>query len=135
MKGGTTMTGYSVDIERATEENGYFRHVLLTAGHMQLVVMSLLPREDIGQEMHPDVDQFIRIEKGHGEAILNGTAYKLREGTAIIIPAGTEHNVINTSHDKPMRLYTIYSPPNHHDGTIHRTKTDAEAYELAEHAR
>ena len=127
------MTGYSIDIERATEENGYFRRVLHNAEHMQLVVMTLLPREDIGQEMHPHADQFIRVEVGHGQAILNGDIHKLEEGSIVIIPAGAEHNVMNTSHDKPMRLYTIYSPPNHPDGTIHKTKAEAEEYERIQH--
>ena len=119
------MSGYSVDIERKALENDYFRQVLYTASHSQLVVMMLQAGEDIGQERHDDVDQFIRIEAGQGEAILDGERHALSDGSAVIIPAGTTHNVINTSPDRAMHLYTIYSPPNHPDGTIHRTRQEA----------
>ena len=101
------MAGYSVDIERKTLENGDFRHVLYTAPHTQLVVMTLGPGEEIGLERHEDGDQFIRIETGEGEAILDGERHALADGTAVVIPAGTEHNVINTSTTKPLRLYTV----------------------------
>jgi len=127
------MAGYSIDIETATEENEFFRKVLYTAKHMQLVLMTLNVGEDIGQEIHPDVDQFFRIEHGQADAILDGEVHKLVDGSVLIIPAGTEHNVINTSADEPLRLYTIYSPPNHPDGTINKTKTDAEEYERTHH--
>ena len=119
------MSGYSIDIESVTLENETFRTVLYTAPHCQLVVMTLRPGEDIGQERHDDGDQFIRVESGHGEAILDGERHPLSDGTALVIPAGTEHNVINLSKVDPLRLYTVYAPPEHADGTIHRTKADA----------
>lgn len=127
------MSGYSVNIERKALENDDFRQVLYTAPHSQLVVMTLQAGEDIGQERHDDVDQFIRIEAGQGEAILDGERHALNVGSAVIIPAGTTHNVINTSSNEPMRLYTVYSPPNHPDGTIHRTKQEAIAAEHHQH--
>jgi mannose-6-phosphate isomerase-like protein (cupin superfamily) len=126
------MTGYSTDIEKATEENENFRTVLYTGPNAQLVVMTLQPGEDIGQERHDSVDQFIRVESGSAVAILDGDRHELESDWVVMIPAGTEHNVINTS-DEPLRLYTIYSPPNHPDGTVHRTKAEAEAYERAHH--
>lgn len=125
------MSGYSVDIERATLENEDFRRVLYTAPHSQLVVMSIEPGGEIGMERHDDGDQFIRVEVGEGEAILDGERHELRDGTALVIPSGTEHNVINTSRADPLRLYTVYSPPQHADGTVHRTRAEADA---AEHA-
>ena len=129
------MSGYSINIEERTLAGNNFREVLYTTARSQLVIMTLQPGEEIGMEHHEGHDQFIRVEEGTGVAILDGEKHALEDGVAVVIPAGTEHNVINTSHDKPMRLYTIYSPPNHPDGTIHRTKADAEAYELAAHAR
>jgi mannose-6-phosphate isomerase-like protein (cupin superfamily) len=126
------MSGYSVDIEQATLENEYFRRVLYTGPHSQLVVMSIEPGGEIGLERHDGVDQFIRVETGEGEAILDGERHALRDGSAVVIPSGTEHNVINTSRTDPLRLYTVYSPPEHPDGTVHRTKAEADA---AEHAR
>lgn len=126
------MTGYSTDIEKTTEENENFRTVLYTGPNAQLVVMTLQPGEDIGQERHDSVDQFIRVESGSAVAILDGDRHELESDWVVMIPAGTEHNVINTS-DEPLRLYTIYSPPNHPDGTVHRTKAEAEAYERAHH--
>ena len=128
-----TMSGYSVDIEERTEENPYFRQVLYTAPHSQLVVMTLQVGEDIGQENHADTDQFIRVEDGEGEAILDGERHPLHDGVAVVIPAGTEHNVINTSPTEPLRLYTIYSPPQHPDGTINRTKQEAMEDERERH--
>jgi mannose-6-phosphate isomerase-like protein (cupin superfamily) len=125
------MSGYSVDIERATLENEDFRRVLFTASHSQLVVMTIEPGGEIGLERHDGVDQFIRVEAGEGEAILDGERHVLGDGSALVIPSGTEHNVINTSRTDPLRLYTVYSPPEHPDGTIHRTKAQADA---AEHA-
>lgn len=119
------MSGYVVDIEQKTEINGNFREVLFTASHSQLVVMSLLPGEDIGMEVHENVDQFIRIEEGEGKAILNGEEHVVTDGSAIVVPAGTEHNIINTSSDKKLKLYTIYSPAEHRDKTIHKTKQEA----------
>jgi len=119
------MNGYVVNIEQAALENENFRKVLYTAKYSQLVVMSLLPQEDIGMEVH-QLDQFIRVESGGGKAVLNGAEHDIADGSAIVIPAGVEHNIINTS-TAVMKLYTVYSPPNHEDGTVHKTKTDAEA--------
>ena len=113
------------NIEKLTLENTNFRKVLATNGYSQLVVMSLKPMEDIGMETHPNVDQFFRVEKGMGKAVLNGTEYAFSDGFAIVIPAGTEHNIINTSETDELKLYTIYSPANHPEGTIHTTKEEA----------
>jgi mannose-6-phosphate isomerase-like protein (cupin superfamily) len=120
------MKGYIANIEKETEGNNNFRKVLYTAKHSQLVVMSLKPNEDIGEEVH-NLDQFIRIEEGEGKAILNGVEYPLETGSVVVIPEGTTHNIVNTSSDKEMKLYTIYSPPNHRDGVIHITKEEAMA--------
>ena len=122
------MKGYVTDIEKAALENEYFRHVLYTDTNVQLVVMSLKPGEDIGEEVH-QLDQFIRVESGEGKSVLDGVEHELKDGYALVIPKGTRHNIINTSSDKPMKLYTLYAPPNHKDGTIHKTKADAEADE------
>ncbi|NLE07064.1 MAG: cupin domain-containing protein [Parcubacteria group bacterium] len=120
---------YVNNIEKDTLENENFRKVLNTTDKSQLVVMSLLPGEDIGNEMHDDVDQFIRIEQGSGKLILNNNEeYDIEDDYAFIIPAGTWHNVINTGNNH-MKLYTIYTPPEHADGTIHKTKAEAEAAE------
>ncbi len=127
------MNGYSGNIEAQTLENNDFRRVLFTAPHSQLVVMTLQPGEEIGMERHEDRDQFIRVEAGEGEAILDGQTYRLGDGSAIVVPGGTEHNVVNTSSTEPLRLYTIYTPPEHPDGTVHRTKQEADAYERAHH--
>jgi len=118
------MKGYVVDIEKATKENKNFRKVLYTAKNSQLVVMSLRPGEDIGEEVH-ELDQFIRIEKGKGKAVLDAVEHKIKDDFAIVIPAGARHNIINTSKDEEMKLYTVYSPPEHRDGVIHKTKADA----------
>lgn len=126
MEGGEYMSGYYTNIEETTLKNENFREVLFTGQHSQLVVMSLLPNEEIGKEVHEIVDQFIRVEKGTGKAIIGGEEFVLGDGSAIIIPAGTEHNVINTSATDVMKLYTIYSPAHHKEGTIHKTKQDAE---------
>src|SRR5688500_4662422 len=127
------MTGYHTDIEKKSLENDCFREVLFTGPHSQLVVMALNPGEEIGQETHPDTDQFIRVEAGEGKAILDGQEYRLADGSAIVIPAGTQHNVINTSSTEPLKLYTVYTPPEHPDGTVHKTKADADAYEREHH--
>ena len=127
------MSGYSTNIEKKTLENRNFREVLHTAPHSQLVVMTLQPGEEIGLERHEDGDQFIRVESGQGEAIMDGERHALRDGVAVVIPAGAEHNVINTSPTEPLRLYTVYSPPQHPDGTVNRTKQEAEEYERARH--
>jgi mannose-6-phosphate isomerase-like protein (cupin superfamily) len=121
------MSGYGVNIEQATVENEYFRKVLFTGPKSQLVLMALQPGEDIGLEMHTDIDQFIRVEAGTGRAVIGGQQYDLEDGSAIVIPAGSEHNVTNTSQDSVLKLYTIYTPPEHPDGTIHETKAEAEA--------
>jgi mannose-6-phosphate isomerase-like protein (cupin superfamily) len=118
------MKGYVVDIEKATKENKNYRKVLYTAKNSQLVVMSLRPGEDIGEEMH-DLDQFIRIEKGKGKAVLDGAEHKIEDDYAVVIPSGTRHNIINTSNDEEMKLYSVYSPPEHRDGVVHKTKADA----------
>jgi mannose-6-phosphate isomerase-like protein (cupin superfamily) len=122
------MNGFVGDIEKMTENNENFRKVLFTAPHSQLVMMSLLPNEDIGMEVHEDNDQFIRIEEGEGKVILNGEEHKIKDGSAIVVPAGVEHNIINDD-DGMMKLYTIYSPAHHPDDTIHATKEDAMAAE------
>lgn len=127
------MSGYSVNIEQRSLKNDYFREVLYTAPHSQLVVMTLQVGEDIGQETHHHLDQFFRVEAGQGEAILDGERHQLSDGSAVIVPAGTTHNVINTSASEPLRLYTIYSPPEHPDGTINRTRQDAIEYDRKRH--
>ncbi len=127
------MDGYVANIEEKTLGNRHFRHVLFTSSHLQLVVMALGPGEEIGLETHDDVDQFIRVEEGSGKAILDGTEHHLEDGSVVVIPAGTEHNVVNTSRSEPLKLYTIYTPPEHADGTIHATKADADAEEAKHH--
>jgi len=121
------------NIEKLTLENDNFRKVLSTNSHSQLVLMSLKPMEEIGMEVHENVDQFFRIDSGMGKVIANGEEFEISNGFAIVIPAGTEHNVINTSETESLKLYTIYSPANHPDGTIHATKAEAEEYEKAQH--
>jgi|SRR5690606_20383627 mannose-6-phosphate isomerase-like protein (cupin superfamily) len=123
------MAGYSTDIEKATLENENFRQVLFTGEHMQLVLMALKPGEDIGLETHPDTDQFIRVESGTGRALIGDEEFDLHDGSIVVIPAGSQHNVTNTSSSEPLKLYTIYTPPEHPDGTVHRTKAEAEAHE------
>ncbi|RJP47736.1 MAG: cupin domain-containing protein [Armatimonadetes bacterium] len=119
------MTGFVTNIEEQTENNTNFRQVIFTAPHSQLVLMSLQPGEDIGLEVHDNVDQFLRIEKGEGKVVMDGQEQDIKDGSAIVVPAGTQHNVLNTG-DKPLKLYTIYSPANHPEGTIHKTKEEAE---------
>jgi len=124
------MTGYVGPIEKATEKNEYFRQVLFTGEHLQLVLMSLQPKEEIGDEVHERVDQFFRIEEGRAKFVFHGTEEHLvGAGGAVVVPAGTYHNVINTSPTEPLKLYTIYTPPQHPDGTVHKTKAEAEAAE------
>lgn len=120
------MKGYIDDIEDRAEENRDFRRVLYTGKHMQLVLMSLQPGEDIGEETHTDVDQFFRVEKGEGEVLIDGRTTKIESDMAIIVPAGARHNIRNIG-DKPLKLYSLYGPPNHADGTVHVTKAVAEA--------
>ncbi len=126
------MNGYSGDIEKLSLENENFRKVLYTTKNSQLVIMSLKPGEDIGEEVHK-VDQFIRCEQGHAKAVLDGVEHSLDDGYVIVVPAGARHNIINLSQDKPLKLYTLYSPPNHKDGTVHVTKADGEADEENDH--
>jgi mannose-6-phosphate isomerase-like protein (cupin superfamily) len=118
------MTGYVTNIEQDTLENKDYRRVLYTGRNMQLVLMTLQPGEEIGLETHDEHDQFIRVEAGTGTVILNGKKHDLSDGVAVVIPAGVEHNVINTSKREPLRLYTLYGPPEHPHGTVHHTKRD-----------
>lgn len=122
------MRGYVDNIEKLALENEAFRRVLYTAKNSQLVLMSIAPGEDIGEEVHT-LDQFIRCEKGTGKAVLDGVEHEVADGIAVVIPAGTRHNVINTSPSEPLKLYTVYSPPEHRDGVVHKTKADALAGE------
>jgi len=116
------MTGYVGNIEQLSLSNQNFRQVLFTASHSQLVVMSLGPNEDIGMEVHPNVDQFFRIEAGEGKVIMNQEEHPIKAGDAIVVPAGTQHNLVNLSAANALKLYTVYSPANHPAGTIHKTK-------------
>jgi mannose-6-phosphate isomerase-like protein (cupin superfamily) len=118
------MKGYVDNVERLAEENSNFRKVLYTAHYSQLVLMSLLPGEEIGEETH-GLDQFFRVESGTGKAILDGVEHSISDGFAVVIPAGTLHNIVNTSATEPMKLYTLYSPPDHEDALVHPTKQDA----------
>lgn len=120
---------YIINLEQATKENTFFRNVLYTAKNCQLVVMSLKTNEEIGEEIHDNVDQFIRVESGTGKAVINEVEHYLADGFAVVIPAGAKHNIINTSNTEDLKLYTIYSPPEHKDGTIHQTKTEAQVGE------
>ena len=123
------MKGFNANIEKDTIENTNFRKVLYTGKHSQLVLMSLKPNEEIGMEVHPDNDQFFRFEKGVGKCIIDGNEYALEDGSAIIVPAGAEHNIINTSGTEDLKLYTIYSPAHHKDGIVRATKEEAEKKE------
>ncbi|HML25280.1 cupin domain-containing protein [Methanomethylovorans sp.] len=123
------MKGFCIDIENATLENGNFRKVLYTSKHSQLVLMSLKPLEEIGMEVHEENDQFFRFESGQGKCIIDGNEYDLSDGVAVVVPAGAQHNVINTSKTEELKLYTIYSPAHHKDGIIRATKKEAEANE------
>lgn len=117
-------SGYSVDIEKKTLENDNYREVLFTGPLIQLVVMKLEPGEEIGLETHDAGDQFIRVEAGNGEAVLDDERIALTDGSVVVIPAGVAHNVVNTSDKDALRLYVIYSPPEHPDGTVHRSRSD-----------
>ncbi|HYW01320.1 MAG TPA: cupin domain-containing protein [Candidatus Acidoferrum sp.] len=123
------MKGYATQIEKETRKNADFRRVLYTGKHSQLVLMSLKPLEEIGAERHEDRDQFFRFERGLGKVVIDGIEHRVKDGDAIIVPAGARHNVINTSKRVTLRLYTIYSPPEHKDGVIRRTKQEAMASE------
>jgi len=121
------MKGYSINIENETLQNENFRKVLYTAKHSQLVLMTLKPKEEIGEEVHEENDQFFRFEKGQGKVIIDGNEYDVSDGSAVIVPSGAKHNVINVSEAEPLKLYTIYSPPHHRDAVLHSTKAEAEA--------
>lgn len=120
------MTGYTGNIEQEALENEAFRKVLYTSAYMQLVVMSIPAGESIGEETHGQ-DQFLRVEEGEGKAQLDGVDHLLSDGFAVVVPAGTLHNIVNTSSSEPLKLYSLYAPPHHADGTLHNTKADAEA--------
>lgn len=124
--------GFVDNIEKLTLENGDFRRVLYTGHNMQLVLMTIQPGEEIGAEVHPDVDQFFRIESGSGEVTIDGVAHVVSDDDGIIVPQGARHNVVNTG-DAPLKLYTIYAPPEHKDGTVHATCEVAEAEHEADH--
>lgn len=123
------MKGYTTNIENDTIENKHFRKVLYTGKHTQLVLMSLKPGEEIGSEVHTDNDQFFRFEAGEGKVMIDDTEYAVHDGVAVIVPAGAQHNVINTSETEPLQMYTLYSPPHHKDGIVRETKEEAIAHE------
>jgi len=123
------MKGFSTNIEETTLENGNFRRVLYTSKHSQLVLMRLKPGEEIGMEVHEENDQFFRFEIGHGKCIIDGNEYEVGDGVAVVVPAGAQHNIVNTSKTKDLKLYTIYSPAHHKDGIIRTTKEEAEVNE------
>ena len=130
------MIGYVGNIEEQTLKNNYFRQVLFTGKHCQLVVMSLPGGAEIGREIHPGTDQFFRIEEGEAKFIFNDIEEHLvKSGEAVVVPAGTYHNVMNASKTDTLKLYTVYAPPNHPDGTIHKTKADADAAEEAHNSK
>ena len=120
------MKGFVTPIEKTTEDNSDFRRVMYTGKHLQLVLMALAPGEAIGEEIHTDTDQFFRVEEGKGVVMIDGTPTDIKEGDAIVVPAGARHNVTNTSQNA-LKLYTLYSPPHHRDGFVASTKADAEA--------
>lgn len=123
------MKGFVTNIEQDTKANDNFRKVIYTGKHSQLVLMSLAPGEDIGEEVHADNDQFFRVDAGVGQVIIDGNTTDIADGTAVVVPAGAQHNVINTSETESLKLYTIYSPPHHKDGIVRATKAEAEANE------
>lgn len=120
------MKGYQTDIEKAARDNQNFRKVVYTSNHMQLVLMSLRPGEEIGLETHQDTDQFFRLEQGRGKCIIDQTEYEVGDGDVIIVPSGAKHNIINVDEITELKLYTIYAPPHHKDGITQKTKEDAE---------
>ncbi len=123
------MTGFVANINDLTLRNENFRQVLFSGQFCQLVVMSLAPGEEIGTEVHQTVDQFFRIEEGNGKIVMNGEETEVKDDDVVIVPAGTQHNLVNLSLTDHLKLYTIYSPPQHKDGTVHKTKLEAEADE------
>ena len=122
------MKGFVDDIEKLTRENKDFRRVLYTGQNLQLVLMAIPPGDEIGEEVHDDRDQFFRVEQGKGEVLIDGKRSKIEDDDAIIVPAGARHNVVNTG-DEPLKVYTLYGPPEHRDGTVHKTKAEADAAE------
>jgi mannose-6-phosphate isomerase-like protein (cupin superfamily) len=123
------LKGYAIRLEQETRKNADFRRVLYTGKHSQLVLMTLKPAEEIGEETHPDRDQFFRFETGEGKVIIDGVEHRVKDGEGVIVPAGARHNVINSSKRANLRLYTIYSPPEHQDGVVRHTKKEAIANE------
>ena len=123
------MKGFNANIEKDTLENNNFRKALYTGKHSQLVLMSLRPGEEIGMEVHPDNDQFFRFERGQGKCVIDGNEYEVADGSAIVVPAGAQHNIVNVSDADELKLYTIYSPAHHKDGIIRVTKEEAESNE------
>ncbi len=123
------MKGFKTSLDKATVENSNFRKVLYTSKHCQLVLMSLKPKEEIGEETHPDNDQFFRIESGHGKCVIDGHEYEINDGDAVVVPAGAKHNIINTNSTAELKMYTIYSPAHHKDGIIRSSKMEAEINE------
>jgi mannose-6-phosphate isomerase-like protein (cupin superfamily) len=123
------LNGYEINLEKETGRNSDFRRVLYTGKHSQLVLMSLKPGEEIGEETHEDVDQFFRFETGVGKVVIDNIEHRVKDGSGVIVPAGAKHNVVNTSKRANLRLYTIYSPPEHQDGVIRHTKKEAMASE------
>jgi len=120
------MKGFNANIEKDTLENENYRKVLYTGKHSQLVLMNLAPNEEIGMEVHTDNDQFFRFEKGQGKVIIDGNEYQVADGSAVVIPSGAQHNVVNTSSTDPLKLYTIYSPAHHQKDVVKKTKSEAE---------
>ena len=121
--------GYVADIETATTTNTDYRRVLYTGKYCQLVLMNLKPGEEIGEEVHDDVDQFFRFEEGEGEVVIDGVKNPVKDGSGVIVPSGARHNVVNTSKNADLKLYTIYSPPEHQDGVVRKTKREADEQE------
>ena len=120
------MKGYNTNIEKDTLSNNKFRKVLYTSKHIQLVLMSLRPGEEIGEEVHTENDQFFRIEGGHGKCIIDGNEYEIKDGDAIVIPSGAKHNILNIDNQRDLKMYTLYAPPHHKDGIVRATKKEAE---------
>ena len=120
------MKGYNTNIEKDTLNNNNFRKVLYTSKHLQFVLMSLRPGEEIGEEVHTENDQFFRIEGGHGKCIIDGNEYEIKDGDAIVIPSGAKHNVLNIDNQTDLKMYTLYAPPHHKDEIVRATKKEAE---------
>ena len=120
------MKGFKTNIENDTIKNQNFRKVIYTGKNIQLVLMSLKPGEDIGEEIHEEVDQFFRFESGYGKCVIDGHDYRVKEGDVIVVPAGAKHNIINNDNEEELKIYTIYAPPHHQDGIVRRTKQEAE---------